>query len=114
MRIHYHSDMQTSLSRLRIIGDIEGISYLLLLGLAMPLKYLAGWPAAVTIAGSVHGLLFVGFLYALMEVWYRQKWSFLKVAGAFALSLIPFGTFYLSRQIRKEEGQIDVPLRSSN
>ncbi len=52
-----------SLERLRIIGNIEGISYLVLLGIAMPMKYMGNMPQAVRIAGSVHGFLFVAFLY---------------------------------------------------
>ena len=57
--------MKTALSRLRVIGNIEGISYLLLLGVAMPLKYLGNMPMAVKIAGSIHGFLFVSFIVAL-------------------------------------------------
>lgn len=98
------SEMKTPLSRLRVIGNIEGISYLLLLGVAMPLKYMAGIPEAVKIAGSIHGFLFVGFMVALAQVWRTEKWSIKKVAIAFILSLVPFGTFYLDKQIRQEEG----------
>ena len=99
--------MKTPLSRLRIIGNIEGISYLLLLGVAMPLKYLANLPEAVKVSGWIHGALFVAFCYALLEVWNNRKWSFGKVVLAFLLSLIPFGTFFLDRQIRQEEQAIN-------
>ncbi len=92
-----------SLERLRIIGNIEGISYLLLLGIAMPMKYMGNMPQAVRIAGSVHGFLFVAFCIALVAVWRTRKWPYEKVAMAFILSLIPFGTFFLDKQIRKEE-----------
>ncbi len=95
--------MKTPLSRLRIIGNLEGISYLLLLGIAMPLKYLAGIPMAVKITGSIHGFLFVSFMVALAHVWKTEKWSFKKLANAFILSFVPFGTFYLDKQIRQEE-----------
>jgi integral membrane protein len=95
--------MNTPLSRLRQIGDIEGISYLVLLGVAMPLKYLAGQPKAVSIVGGLHGFLFVAFGIALIDVWRREKWSFGKVFLAFLSSLIPFGTFWLSARIRREE-----------
>ena len=92
-----------SLERLRIIGNIEGISYLVLLGIAMPMKYLGNMPQAVRIAGSVHGFLFVAFCIALVAVWRTRKWPYEKVAMAFILSIIPFGTFFLDKQIRKEE-----------
>jgi len=88
---------------LRKIGNIEGISYLLLLGVAMPLKYLAGMPGAVTLVGSIHGLLFVLFIGALFLAWRERKWGYEKVAFAFLMSIIPFGTFYLDRLLRKEE-----------
>ena len=95
--------MNSPLSRLRIIGDVEGVSYLVLLFVAMPLKYLAGMPKAVRIAGSIHGFLFVAFMVALADVWRKRGWSFRKVLLAFASSLVPFGTFALSRHIRREE-----------
>jgi integral membrane protein len=88
---------------LRNIGNIEGISYLALLGIAMPLKYIGGIPKAVTIAGGIHGFLFVLFMIALMIVWRKKNWSYDKVAFAFLASIIPFGTFYLDKKLRKEE-----------
>jgi integral membrane protein len=97
-----------SLERLRIVGNLEGISYLVLLGIAMPLKYMANLPQAVRIAGSLHGLLFLSFCLALFGVWRNRKWSYDKLAIAFILSLIPFGTFYLDKQIRKEEEQAEL------
>jgi integral membrane protein len=69
----------------------------------MPLKYLAGQPKAVSIVGGLHGFLFVAFGIALIDVWRREKWSFGKVFLAFLSSLIPFGTFWLSARIRREE-----------
>ncbi len=95
-----------SLERLRIIGILEGISYLILLGIAMPLKYMAGMPMAVRIAGSIHGFLFVAFIIALVAVWNNRKWPYEKVAMAFIMSILPFGTFYLDKQIRKEEQSV--------
>jgi integral membrane protein len=92
-----------SLERLRIIGIMEGISYLALLGIAMPLKYMAHMPQAVRVAGSLHGILFISFCIALASVWRTRKWPYEKVAMAFLLSILPFGTFFLDKQIRKEE-----------
>lgn len=92
-----------SLERLRIIGILEGISYLVLLGIAMPLKYIYHMPLAVRVAGSIHGFLFVAFCIALVAVWKNRNWPYEKVAMAFILSIVPFGTFYLDKQIRKEE-----------
>lgn len=98
----FKPNMKT-LERLRIIANIEGISYLILIGIAMPLKYLAGIPQAVRITGSLHGLFFVLYCIALAAVWRNRKWPYGKVAMAFLYSIIPFGTFYLDKQIRKEQ-----------
>jgi integral membrane protein len=98
--------MRTPLSRLRIIGDVEGVSYLLLLGVAMPLKYQAGLPQAVTWVGGLHGALFLAFCAALLQVHVLRRWPLPKTALAFLSSLIPLGTFLLSRTIRREEAAI--------
>src|SRR5438552_3773981 len=51
--------LKTILRRLRLVGYTEGVSFLVLLGIAMPLKYFAGMPLAVTIVGAIHGLLWI-------------------------------------------------------
>ena len=102
---------KTTLSALRQIGNIEGISYLLLLGIAMPLKYLANMPMAVRIMGSIHGFLFVAFCWALFRVWIDRKWSIGKTAIAFLSSLLPFGTFWLDKKIRQEENSLSTETR---
>lgn len=89
--------------RLRRLTLIEGVSFLLLLGVAMPLKYLAGMPAAVTVVGWAHGGLFVLVLAALLQVWLVAKWSFLRVALVFVSALVPFGPFLLDRRMRAYE-----------
>ena len=91
------------LSRLRIIGIFEGVSFLLLLGVAVPLKYFASLPIAVKVSGWIHGMLFVAYLFALVDVWSTYKWKFKKVIGAFLAAILPFGTFVLEKQLRKEE-----------
>lgn len=93
----------SSIGRLRIIGFIEGISFLVLLGIAMPMKYYMNMPMAVKVTGWVHGLLFILFLYALLQVTIEKRWSFIKVLYAFLASLVPFGTFVLDLKLRKEE-----------
>lgn len=97
---------KSSIGRLRIIGIVEGISFILLLGLAMPLKYIWGMPLAVRIVGSLHGLLFVLFLYALLQVTIERKWNIVRVMTAFMSSLLPFGTFVFDKQLKKEQESI--------
>lgn len=94
---------KTPLGRFRLIAIVEGISYLVLLFIAMPLKYFGGIPDAVKYTGWAHGVLFMLFMLALLNVMINNKWSFLKSAVAFISSLIPFGTFVLDRSLIKEE-----------
>jgi len=86
--------IKSSLGRLRIIAILEGISFLVLLGIAMPLKYLAGIPEVVRIVGMAHGVLFVLYVVMLIQVTIEKSWSFKKFILAFIASFIPFGTFY--------------------
>jgi integral membrane protein len=106
-----NSDTQTQaktqskavLHRFRTIAVLEGISFLILLLIAMPLKYLAGMPLMVKYVGWAHGVLFVLYCLALLQVWVTYRWSFLRVVWAFILSFIPLGTFWLDRQLRRQE-----------
>jgi integral membrane protein len=91
-----------SLNRLRVVGVLEGVSYLVLLGVAMPLKYFAGQPEAVTVIGWLHGALFVAFVAALTHTMLVRRWPMSRTAGAFIASLVPFGTFVLDRRLRTE------------
>ena len=93
----------TSLSVLRAVGFAEGVSYLLLLGLAMPLKYLAGLPAMVHYVGWAHGLLFVLYVAAVAVVAVARRWRLGQVAKALVASLLPFGPFVLDREWRREQ-----------
>ncbi|RYF89431.1 MAG: DUF3817 domain-containing protein [Chitinophagaceae bacterium] len=98
-----------SLKDLRIfikIAFLEGISYLILLCIAMPLKYFANLPEAVKYTGWAHGVLFVLFCFYLLKVWMGYKWSFWKAAWAFIASLLPFGTFILDKQLKKEYPEV--------
>lgn len=90
------------LERLRLVGIAEGISYVLLLFVAMPLKYLAGQPEAVQVVGWAHGVLFIAFVAAVGHVWLVERWSFGRVSWALIASLLPFGTFVLDAQLRRE------------
>ena len=94
---------KTALSRFRFIGNAEGTSYLVLLLIAMPLKYWADIPLAVTIVGALHGLLFTLYLFALLHVWIVKRWSFLRVLIAFLAAFIPIGTYVMDAKLRKEE-----------
>jgi integral membrane protein len=91
-------DLSTPLHRFRWIARLEGSSFLILLFIAMPLKYLANWPYAVTYIGWAHGVLFVAYGIFLLEVWQNQRWAFKKAVLAAAMSLLPFGTFWFEKK----------------
>ncbi len=91
------------LRRFRMIGIAEGISFLVLLLVAMPMKYFMQIPEAVKFTGWVHGALFVAFMYCAFEVMGTLKKDLLWLAKAFAAAIIPLGTFIFDRQLKKEE-----------
>ena len=94
------SDTIASLiERFLLIGKLEGYSYLALLFIAMPLKYMADMPLAVRVAGSVHGALFVAFIIAIFLMIRKKLLTTENASYAFLLSLIPFGTFFLRKLI---------------
>jgi integral membrane protein len=94
--------LQSTIGRLRIIGFIEGLSYLILLFIAMPLKYFADLPQAVSVVGMLHGVLFVAFILAVLHAAIVKRWSFFKLAGAGLASIVPFGTFVLDKQLQRD------------
>ncbi|MGE5705064.1 MAG: DUF3817 domain-containing protein [Clostridia bacterium] len=87
---------------MRLIALVEGLSYLFLLIIAMPLKYFAGLPKVVTVAGMLHGVLFVLYLLAVANVTFAKRWSIGKVLFALVVSIIPFGNFALDKRLVKE------------
>lgn len=95
--------MKSPVPLLRRLTLIEGVSFLLLLGIAMPLKYFAGMPIAVKICGWAHGLLFVAFCFSLLQTMMAMNWSFARAAVVFVASLLPFGPFVLDRHMKEWE-----------
>lgn len=95
--------MTGAIGRLRLIGFAEGVSLLLLLFVAMPLKYLAGKPEMVKIVGWAHGVLFIAFMIAVLNAFIVRKWAFTKVIIAFIAAFVPFGTFWFDRKLKAEE-----------
>lgn len=87
---------------LRILGNIEGISYLLLLGVAMPMKYYFGMPEAVKTVGMAHGVLFVAYCLLLAPCMKKFNWTLKFGALLFVATLIPFGTFVSDRKLREK------------
>ena len=95
--------MKKTFSWFRKVALAEGISFLVLLGIAMPLKYFADMPMAVTIVGSLHGILFVAFFIVAGAVMSDYKKGFKWLVKAGLASLLPFGTFVMDKEWKKEE-----------
>lgn len=97
--------MKSPVSFLRRIALLEAVSFLILLGVAMPLKYLFHLPLAVKITGMIHGILFVVFCVALLRVLLEARWPLSRCALVFMASLIPLMPFFLDRRMQEWEGQ---------
>src|SRR5687768_10714901 len=95
--------MIKKLSWLRKTGIAEGISFLVLLGIAMPLKYFLEQPLAVKIFGWIHGILFVVFLFLAWEVKTDRNKSLKWFALAFLAAILPTGTFFFDKKLKEEE-----------
>jgi integral membrane protein len=91
--------INSAAGRMRIIAHAEGTSYLLLLGIAVPLKYIWHMPEFVKIMGMIHGVLFIAYCILLVERALRCKWTFLEFCFAGLASLIPFGTWWADNKL---------------
>jgi integral membrane protein len=95
-----------AVTALRVVGIIEGLSYIVLLAICMPLKYIFKMPKPVMINGWLHGVLFVTYGVLLLMVWYQQKWKFSKFLAGGVTSLIPFGTFWFDKKIAENKASL--------
>jgi integral membrane protein len=91
----------SALRRFRFVSIAEGVSYLVLVGVAMPLKYAADMPMAVRVVGMAHGVLFIAFVFALAAAARAEGWSTRQSAIAMVAALLPFGAFWLERRLRE-------------
>ncbi|OON66993.1 DUF3817 domain-containing protein [Hymenobacter sp. CRA2] len=92
--------LSSPIGRLRLLGLAEGLSLLLLLGVAVPLKYLRHDPTWVEALGPVHGLLFLLFVLNTLRVGVEYRWRFGQTTWKVLLAcVVPFGTFYIDRHL---------------
>ncbi|MES2558358.1 MAG: DUF3817 domain-containing protein [Bacteroidota bacterium] len=93
-------NLKTAEGRFFAVAFLEGISYLILVFIGMPLKYFAGQPEMVKQVGMAHGLLFVLFVLTLVQASMENDWKWSKALKAFVTSLLPFGTFWFEAKHR--------------
>jgi integral membrane protein len=94
--------LNSHLGRLRLIGFLEGMSFLILMGIGMPLKYYGGYPHATQDIGMAHGVLFILYVILVFPVKNEYNWSIKTTALALLASVLPFGTFVADAKIFKK------------
>jgi integral membrane protein len=92
----------SELKKFRLVNKIEGISFLILLFVAMPLKYSFGIPLATKVVGMAHGVLVFAFIYQIIEAKSEANLTMKEVGLYSILSLIPFGSFYTDKLLAKK------------
>lgn len=92
----------------RATAILEGISYLALFGITMPLKYWAEIPGPNKLVGYAHGVLFIAFIALTIIVGFQKKWGIKKLLIFAVASLLPFATFYVEEKyLRQEENVVN-------
>ena len=92
--------VKTKIGRLRIIGFLEGVSLLVLVFIAVPLKYYFSYPNLSKQLGPFHGAIFLLFLFNILSVGVEQNWKFKTTTWKLIIAcFIPFGTFYIDNKI---------------
>lgn len=92
-----------ALNRFRMISATEGLSFLILLFVAMPIKYIGENPYPVKVFGMIHGVLFIIFMLSLFETKIKENWNIGLMFQLFVLSLIPFGAFLIDRKVKTQK-----------
>jgi integral membrane protein len=91
------------IKRFRMTALAEGSSFLVLLFVAMPMKYGMGMPKVVTVVGTIHGILFLAYVAQLAKLRTTLQWNNKFSFYAFLASLLPFGPFVFDKQLREKE-----------
>jgi integral membrane protein len=100
--LHKINNMSKLLPTFRITALLEGLSYILLLFIATPIKYLGGDPQYVKMLGMPHGILFMAYVVMAVIISKDMKWSSRTLWIVLIASVIPFGTFYIDKKYLKK------------
>lgn len=90
-----------TVKQFKIVAILEGVSFLVLLGIAMPLKYIFGLPAATQVVGMAHGILFIAYVLMVVLIRKQLNWNIKTTALALTASVLPFGPFVVDRKLLK-------------
>lgn len=94
------ADVAAKAARFRLVSLAEAVSFLVLLGIAMPLKYAANQPWATMVFGMLHGILFLAYLALAWELRTLQRWNFKRLAVVLVASVLPTGPFWLHKSLK--------------
>jgi len=94
--------LKTELGRLRLIAFLEGTSFLVILFITMPLKYIFEYPQANIAVGMIHGLLFMLYILVVIRGKFAFDWTYKTLFLALLASIIPFGTFWADKKLFKD------------
>ena len=94
--------MLTLFKSFKVVAFLEGLSYILLLFIAVPIKYMAGDPQFVKLLGMPHGVLFLAYIVLAIMLASEMKWTKKTLVIVLLASIIPFGTFYVDRKYLKQ------------
>lgn len=93
--------MKLRVIHFKIVAILEGVSFLVLLGIAMPLKYIFGLPAATQVVGMAHGILFIAYVLMVFIIRKQLNWNLKITALALIASVLPLGPFVVDRKLLK-------------
>lgn len=92
-------NLQTEIGRLRLLALLEGISFLIILFVTMPLKYFMDAPMPNKVVGMAHGVLFILYIVAVIVGQFTFRWDIKTTFLSLLASIIPFGTFWADAKI---------------
>lgn len=103
--------MKAALTRYRVMAYVVGVMLLVLVCVAMPLKYLADSEGVIAIVGPVHGFLYMVYLLAALDLAVRCRWKVGRTILVFLAGTIPFVSFIAERKIsRQVEASLATPV----
>jgi integral membrane protein len=97
------TEERDQLRRMRLVSMLEGTTLVALLFVAVPLKHIAGHPAATSIVGPIHGMAFLLYIWMLIQTVAGADWSRAEIARAVIVAFIPFGAFANERFLKRKQ-----------
>jgi integral membrane protein len=95
--------VRTAYGRYRVLAYVVGTLLVVLVFVGVPLKHFAGKPQVASVVGVTHGVLYMVYLAAALQLAIARRWSLTRIAVVFAAGLVPFLTFYMERLVTREE-----------